>query len=268
MKPAPGLVLLAVIMSACLAGRWLAPFDPTAMDPDASLLPPSPAHWMGTDVFGRDLFSRVLMAGRPALAVAGATALVSALVGVPLGVWAAMRRGWVDLVLMRVLEVGFAIPPLVLGIAILGALGPGLPNLVAALSASYAPLLARVARAAGLSRASEPFVMAARAAGAREATIMARLLLPNIAGTLVTQAALVFSYALLAEASLSFIGLGTQPDDPSWGRLLTDAIPMTAVAPWLGIFPGLAIVMVVALVNVQADTFGDALDPRIRPPAR
>ncbi len=257
-------VALLLIVVLVAAAPWIAPYDPAAMNPDATMLPPSAAHWMGTDVFGRDVLSRVLAAGRPALGIAAAVAVVSAFLGVPLGLWAAMRGGWIDLVAMRVTEIAFAIPPLVLAVAILGALGPGLANVVLALTVSYAPLLTRVARAAALGRAREPFVLAARAAGLRETPLMLRVIMPNVAGTLVTQTALVFSYAMLAEASLSFIGLGTQPDDPSWGRLLTEAIPMTAIAPWLGIFPGLAIVLVVALVNLQADTFGDALDPRTR----
>ena len=257
-------ILLALLVAIIVAASWIAPFDPTAMDPQAPMMAPSAAHWMGTDVFGRDVLSRVLVAGQPALGIAGGTALVAAMIGVPLGLLCALRGGWPDLAVMRLLEVGFAIPPLVLAVAILGALGPGLVNLVLALTASYAPLLARVTRGAALSRRREPFVLAARAAGARDLAVMLRVVMPNIAGTLVTQTALVFSYALLAEASLSFLGLGTQPDDPSWGRLLTEAIPMTAIAPWLGVFPGLAIVLVVALVNLQADAFGDALDPRLR----
>jgi len=234
------------------------------MDPDAAMLPPAAAHWMGTDVFGRDLLSRVLAAGRPALGVAAALTVTAVLVGVPLGLWAGLHGGWVDQLLMRAMEVAFAIPPLVLAVAIVGALGPGLPNLVLALAVAYAPLLARITRGATLARKGEPFVLAARAAGARETAVMLGVVLPNIAGTVVTQAALVFSYAMLAEASLSFVGLGTQPDDPSWGRLLSEAIPMTAIAPWLGIFPGLCIVLVVALLNLQADAFGDSLDPRTR----
>ena len=262
MRRHAGLMLLPLIALAVVAAPWIAPYDPTAMDPAAAMAPPSASHWMGTDVFGRDMLSRVLMAGRPALGVAAATAAISAALGVPLGAWAALRGGWTDLLLMRAMEVGFALPPLVLAVAILGALGPGLANLVVALVASYAPLLARVARAAAVARRHDLFVLAARAAGAREGAVMLRVVMPNLAGTLVTQTALVFSYALLAEASLSFLGLGTQPDNPSWGRLLTEAIPMTAIAPWLGLFPGLAIVLVVALVNLQADRFGDALDPR------
>ena len=261
--PLAAVALLLVAVSVA-AAAWITPYDPTAMDPEATMLPPSAAHWMGTDVFGRDLLSRVLVAGQPALGIAAAVAIASALVGVPLGLWVAMRGGWIDLVVMRILEVAFAIPPLVLAVAILGVLGPGLTNVVLALTVSYAPLLARVARAAALGRAREPFVLAARATGMREVPLMLRVVMPNVAGTLVTQTALVFSYAMLAEASLSFLGLGTQPDDPSWGRLLTEAVPMTAIAPWLGIFPGLAIVLVVALVNLQADMFGDALDPRTR----
>jgi peptide/nickel transport system permease protein len=259
-----GVLPLAAIFGIVAAAPWLVPYDPAAMDPAASMLPPGVAHWMGTDVFGRDLLSRVLMAGRPALGIALATTAICALLGIPLGIVAALRGGWTDFLLMRVLEIGFAIPPLVLGVAILGTLGPGLGNVVLALAVCFTPLLARIARGAALARQNELFVLAGRAAGATEAGIMFRIVLPNIAGTLVTQTALVFSYALLAEASLSFLGLGTQPDDPSWGRLLTDTIPMTAIAPWLGVFPGLAIVVVVMLLNLQADAFGDAVDPRTR----
>jgi peptide/nickel transport system permease protein len=251
--------LLAALM---LAATLLAPppFDPTAMDFDQVMTAPGWPHVMGTDNFGRDVFSRVLLAGRPALLLSLAITALSALIGVPLGVVAGYLGGWPDLALMRVLEVGFTFPPLVLAIAIIGVLGAGLPNLVLALVCVYAPLLARIARGATLSVRRELYVAAAIACGDSRWSIMAGQVLPNIAGTLLIQASLVFCYALLSEASLSFIGLGTQPDNPSWGRLLSEAIPLTAVAPWLGIFPGLAIVLTVALVNLGADRLGDAAE--------
>jgi peptide/nickel transport system permease protein len=238
------------------------PFDPAAMDFDHLMTAPGWPHVMGTDNFGRDVFSRVLLAGRPALLLSLAIAALSTAIGVPLGVIAGYLGGGLDLALMRVLEVGFALPPLVLAIAIIGVLGAGLPNLVLALVCVYAPLLARIARAATLAVRRELYVAAAIAAGDDRWSIMAGQVLPNIAGTLLIQTALVFCYALLSEASLSFIGLGTQPDDPSWGRLLSEAIPLTSVAPWLGIFPGLAIVLTVALINLGADRLGDAADRR------
>ena len=249
-------ILLAAILLAP------PPFDPTAMDFDLVMTGPGWPHVMGTDNFGRDVFSRVLLAGRPALLLSLTIAALSALIGVPLGIVAGYLGGWLDLGLMRVLEVGFAFPPLVLAIAIIGVLGAGLPNLVLALVCVYAPLLARIARSATLTVQRELYVAAAIASGDHPWSIMSGQVLPNIAGTLLIQAALVFCYALLSEASLSFIGLGTQPDNPSWGRLLSEAIPLTAVAPWLGIFPGLAIVLTVALINLGADRLGDAADRR------
>jgi peptide/nickel transport system permease protein len=232
------------------------------MDFDAVMTGPGWPHVMGTDNFGRDVFSRVLAAGRPALLLSLAITALSALIGVPLGIVAGYFGGWLDVALMRLLEVGFAFPPLVLAIAIIGVLGTGLPNLVLALVCVYAPLLSRIARGATLAVRRELYVAAAIACGDNRWSIMAGQVFPNIAGTLLIQAALVFCYALLSEASLSFIGLGTQPDDPSWGRLLSEAIPLTSVAPWLGIFPGLAIVLTVALINLGADRLGDAVDRR------
>ncbi|NAZ36592.1 ABC transporter permease [Rubellimicrobium sp. CFH 75288] len=262
-RPSAATVLVVLVLGGVLAAPSLLPPGAAAMDPARALLPPSAGAPFGTDVLGRDYLARVLAAGRPGLLIAAGTTLLAALVGIPLGVLAGAAGGRTDLVVMRVLEVGFAVPPLVLAIAVLGVTGPSAAALVLALAASYAPLLARVARAATLARMGELYVLAARAAGERPWRIVALHVLPNTAGTLVTQTALVFSYALLAEASLSFLGLGTQPANPSWGRLLTEAIPLTTVAPWLGIFPGAALVLVVVAVNLRADAWGDALDPRL-----
>ena len=259
MKRSP-LLLAAIILVAILFAP--PPFDPAAMDFDTVMAAPAWPHVMGTDNFGRDVFSRVMSAGRPALLLSLAITALAALIGVPLGMLAGYVGGWFDIVLMRGLEIGFAFPPLVLAIAIIGVLGVGLENLVLALVCVYAPLLARIARGATLAVRRELYVAAAVAAGASRWAIMAGQIAPNIAATLLVQTALVFCYALLSEASLSFIGLGTQPDDPSWGRLLGEAIPLTAVAPWLGIFPGLAILLTVTLINLGADRSSDAADRR------
>lgn len=263
---APSTAVLLLLLALVALAPWVAPFDRNAMDFAAVLQPPGPGALMGTDQFGRDYALRLLHAGRPALMIAGAVTLLSFALGVPLGLLAALAGGVVDLVVMRLLEIGFAIPPLVFAVAILGVLGPSQTGLVISLAVAFTPLVARITRAAALARNEELFVLAARAAGATPISVALGQILPNIAGTLVTQAALVFSYAILAEASLSFIGLGTSARDPSWGRLLTEAIPLTTIAPWLGLFPGAAIVLVVMLLNIRADSWGGALDPRLRHP--
>jgi ABC-type dipeptide/oligopeptide/nickel transport system permease subunit len=257
-----GLVLLIALLA--LLAPLLAPYATTEQNIEESLVSSSPTHLFGTDEFGQDVFSRVLYGGRPTLLVAGATVLGALLIGVPLGVLAGFFGGARDLVIMRVVEFGFSIPALVLAIAVIAFLGTGSGNVVVALTIVYAPLLARVARASTLSVRRQPFVLAAEAIGERAGSIMVRQVLPNIAAPVLVQAALVFAYAILAEASLSFLGLGTSEPNPSWGRMLKDALPLASAAPWMGIFPGLFIALTVIGLNMTGDGLRDVLDPRAR----
>jgi peptide/nickel transport system permease protein len=259
-----GLVLFLLVAISAVAAPLIAPYSPKQMDVSAILQGPSSAHIFGTDEFGRDMFSRVLYGGRPTLLVASATVLASLLVGVPIGIFAGYYGGRRDLVVMRVVEFGFSLPALILAITVVAFLGGGLGNVIIALTIVYAPLLSRVARAATLSVSRQPFVLAARAIGERDRTIMVKQIAPNIMSQVLVQAALVFAYAVLAEASLSFLGLGTHGPEASWGRMLKEALPLIEVAPWMGIFPGVFLALTLIGLNLMGDGLRDVLDPRAR----
>lgn len=259
-----GLALFALIALGAVAAPLIAPYSPKEMDYGAILQSPSSAHLFGTDEYGRDVFTRVLYGGRPTLLVASATVLASLLIGMPIGVIAGFYGGRRDLVIMRIVEFGFSLPALILAIAVVAFLGRGLGNVIIALTIVYAPLLARIARAATLGVSRRPFVLAARAIGERDRTIMTGQIAPNIMSQVLVQAALVFAYAVLAEASLSFLGLGTHGPEASWGRMLKEALPLIEVAPWMGLFPGLFLALTLVGLNLTADGLRDLLDPRAR----
>jgi peptide/nickel transport system permease protein len=259
-----GLVLFLLIAISAVAAPLIAPYSPKEIDVSAILQAPSSAHIFGTDEYGRDMFSRVLYGGRPTLLVASATVLASLLVGVPIGIFAGYYGGRRDLVVMRVVEFGFSLPALILAITVVAFLGGGIGNVIIALTIVYAPLLARVARAATLSVSRQPFVLAARAIGERNRTIMVKQIAPNIMSQVLVQAALVFAYAVLAEASLSFLGLGSHGPEASWGRMLKEALPLIEVAPWMGIFPGVFLALTLIGLNLMGDGLRDVLDPRAR----
>jgi peptide/nickel transport system permease protein len=259
-----GLALFGAIVLLALLAPLVAPYGTTQQNVAEGLSGPSAAHLFGTDEFGQDVFSRVLYGGRPTLLIAGSTVLLALLVGAPLGIIAGFFGGWRDLVIMRVVEFSFSLPALVLAIAVIAFVGQGTVNVVLALTIVYAPLIGRVARASTLTVRTRPFVLAAEAIGDRSPAIMLRQIVPNIAAPVMVQATLVFAYALLAEASLSFLGLGTQEPLPSWGRMLKDALPLASVAPWAGIFPGLFIALTVVGLNLVGDGLRDAMDPTTR----
>jgi peptide/nickel transport system permease protein len=259
-----GLALFGLIAILAIAAPLIAPYSPKAMDYSAIYSSPSSAHLFGTDEYGRDIFSRVLYGGRPTLLVASATVVGSLLVGVPIGIYSGFHGGRRDLVIMRIVEFGFSLPALILAITVVAFLGTGLGNVIIALIIVYAPLLARVARAATLSVSRQPFVQAARAIGERDRTIMTVQIAPNIMAQVLVQAALVFAYAVLAEASLSFLGLGTHGPEASWGRMLKEALPLIETAPWMGIFPGVFLALTLIGLNLTADGLRDVLDPRAR----
>jgi peptide/nickel transport system permease protein len=256
-----GLVVLVCLL--CGAAPLIPVPDPLKQDVSNGLQPPGATHLMGTDEFGRDVLARVLHGGRPTLGIAVATVALSLVIGLPTGVLAGYYAGRVDLLLMRVVEFGFVLPPLVLAIAVVAALGTGAANVVLALGIVFAPIQARVARAATLSRRREPFVEAAVVLGERDRSILLFQILPNIAAPVLVQTLLAFAYAVLAEASLSFLGLGTQPPLPSWGRMLTDAVGLVQLAPWTALFPGLFIVVTVFSLNLFGDGLRDIWDPHV-----
>jgi peptide/nickel transport system permease protein len=227
------------------------------------LLPPSAANPMGTDNLGRDALSRVIHGAQVSLQVASIAVGVALVLGLVIGVLAAFYSGVTDAVLMRIVDITFAVPSLVLAILIAGLLGPSRTNAMIAIGIVYAPAFARVARGTSLSILGLPYVEAARAVGAPPARLMARYLLPNIAGSLIVLTSVYLSQAILTEAALSFLGLGTQPPEPSWGGMLNDSRTFMELAPWLAFFPGLAIMLVVLGFNFLGDGLRDILDPRL-----
>jgi len=257
-----GVVLFLGFVAAF--GQALAPYDPLAMDFTARFAPPSLAHPFGTDDFGRDLFSRVLYGARVSVQVAFIAVGISASAGVTLGVTAGYLGGWVDEVIMRAMDVIFAFPAVLLAITVMAILGRGVENAMIAIAIVYAPIFARVTRGAVISVRDREFVTAARALGQSHVRIMWAHVLPNALGPIIVQTSLSLAFAILAEAALSFFGLGTQPPDPSWGRMLAEGRGFLGQAPWMGVFPGLAIMVSVLGFNLLGDGLRDVLDPRWR----
>jgi peptide/nickel transport system permease protein len=259
-----GAIILAVVAFAAIFAPYLAPEDPLEMNPQNLLEGPSAAHWLGTDEFGRDLLSRVIWGARISLYV-GAIAVTLALVaGVSLGLVAGYYGGLLDDAIARVLDVVFAFPTILLALGIVGMLGPSLTNTMIAIGIVYTPLYARLARGTTLSIKERDFVDAAIVAGANDARILRSHILPNIAAPLIVQSSLSLSLAILAEASLSFLGLGTQPPDPSWGTMVNTGQRLVELSPWPVVFPGLAIILAVLGFNLLGDGLRDVLDPRLR----
>lgn len=259
-----GGVLVAVIVALAALAPVLAPYDPTAIDPAGRLARPSGAHLLGTDRLGRDVLSRILHGGRVAVTVGTVAVVIGAGLGVPLGLASGYRAGRLDAVLMSVVNGMMAFPALLLAIVVVAALGPGHTQVMIAIGVVLIPIFARLARAQTLAIRAQEFVLAARALGAREFRIVAQHVLPNVAGPLLIQATVAFSGAVLAEASLSYLGLGTQPPTPSWGGMLQEARDVLYVAWWMAIWPGVAVASAVLGLNLLGDGVRDLLDPRLR----
>ena len=258
-----GLGFTAIFLAAVLLSFVWTPYDVSQLDVARRLLPPSPAHLFGTDPFGRDVLSMIIVGARNSLAVALVAVAVGAGLGVPLGLLAAARGGLADELVMRGSDLVFALPSLLLAILITAVFGPGAVNAIIAIGVFNVPVFARVTRGAALPLWTRDFVLAARVAGKGRAAISVQHIAPNLAGLLIVQATIQFSIGILAEAGLSYVGLGAQPPTPSWGRMLNDAQTMIGFAPWLAIFPGLAIAITVLGLNVLGDGLRDALDPRL-----
>lgn len=258
-----GAVIIVTVIAVAALADLVAPYG--AVDQIAPRLQgPSAVHWLGTDELGRDELSRVIFGSRISLWVGIVSVSVAAGIGVPLGLVAGYYRGKLDDLIMRVMDVIFAFPTLVLAIVIVGFLGPGLTNTLIAIGLVLSARYARLTRGPVLSLREQEFVQAARVVGAGDARILARHILPNVAAPLLVQASLSLSAAILTEASLSFIGLGAQPPDPSWGQMLQAARKFLEPAPWTGIAPGAAITIVVLGFNQLGDGLRDILDPRLR----
>ncbi len=259
-----GLVVIVVFIALAMAAPAVAPFDPIATSWSAIRKAPSAAHWMGTDENGRDVLSRVIFGARASMLAGLVSVLIAAGIGVPAGLLAGFAEGWTDAVLSRVVDAMLACPFLILAIALAAFLGPNLTNAMIAIGVSTAPRFMRVARAATLDAASNEYVEAARAVGNPAWRVAVRHILPNIIPPVLVQGTLAIAAAIIAEASLSFLGLGQQPPDPSWGSMLNAAQRFLTQAPWLAIFPGLAIFLCVLSFNLVGDGLRDALDPRQR----
>jgi len=260
-----GLVAMAVlIVIAVLGALGLLPHDPIEQHPAQRLQGPSGQYWFGTDQFGRDIAARVAVGIWTSLRVAVASVAVAAVLGSILGIAAGFFRGWVDQVVSRLVDILFAFPAILLALALIAVLGSNARNVVLAIGLVYIPIFARTARAAVLTVKYREFVDATRALGAGALSIYLRHILPNAMAPILVQATLSISTAILAEAALSFLGVGTQPPTPSWGGMLSESRAFMEVAPWTAVFPGLAIMVAVLSFNVFGDGIRDYLDPRLR----
>lgn len=257
-----GAAIVFVLALVAVFGRALAPYDPVGMDFAARFVPPSLDHPFGTDEFGRDIFSRILYGARISFQVAFIAVGISGSIGVALGLAAGFLGGWIDETIMRVMDVFFAFPAVLLAITVMAILGRGVGNAMIAIAIVYVPIFARVTRGAVISVRGREYVTAARALGQGQGAIMLRHVLPNALGPIIVQTSLSLAFAILAEAALSFFGLGTQPPEPSWGRMLSEGRGFLRQAPWMGIFPGLAIMVSVMGFNFLGDGLRDILDPR------
>jgi peptide/nickel transport system permease protein len=258
-----GLALVSLFILLAVAAPVVSPFDPIAQ-PAKRLLTPGSPYLFGTDEFGRDVLSRIIFGSRISLQVGIISVSLALLTGGTVGLVSGYYLGLLDSLVQRLVDIVFAFPSIILIIAIAGVLGPSITTAMLAIGIVYAPIFARLARGPTLSVMQQQYVEGARAVGAPQWRIMLYSVLPNIAAPLIIQATLSFSTAILSEATLSFLGLGTQPPDPSWGTMLNSGRKCMELAPWVAIFPGLAIALAVLGLNMLGDGLRDALDPRLR----
>ena len=258
-----GGVLVALLIGIALLSFVWTPYPAADLDIPAKLQPPSPAHWLGTDSLGRDVASLLLVGARNSIAVGVVAVGIGMGLGVVLGLLAAARRGGVEELVMRFSDVAFAFPALLSALLLTALYGPGLITSIAAIGLFNVPVFTRITRAAAASVWSREFVLAARACGKGSFRITLEHVLPNIASVLIVQATIQFALAILAEAALSYLGLGTQPPTPSWGRMLNEAQAMMYQTWLLAVWPGLAIVLSVLGLNLMGDGLRDLLDPRL-----
>lgn len=255
-------IVLAITLLAVLA-PLIAPYSPSKLSIVNRLKPPSAQWFFGTDEFGRDVFSRTIYAGQLSLLVGAASTALAGIVGITLGIMAGFFRK-ADTILSRVVDAMMAFPDILLAIALVAALGPSLPTVIIALGIVYAPRLARIVRASTLVIRELPYVEAARALGVPTWRIMTRHVLRNLVSPILVQATFIFAYAMLAEAGLSFLGVGVSPEIPTWGTMIAAGRQYIGQADWMTIFPGLAIVLTVLSLQLVGDGLRDLLDPRLR----
>ena len=259
-----GAVLVAALIFAAALSLVWTPYPPAAIDVSHKLLTPSLAHWLGTDSLGHDVVSQLLAGARISILVGIIAVGIGLVFGVALGLVAASAGGVVEDVIMNLCDFTFAFPALLLAIMLTAVLGPGIVNAILAIGVANVPIFAKVTRALGNGVLARDYAMAARAAGKGPVAIALEHVLPNVAPALIVQATIQFAIAILAEAALSYLGLGAQPPLASWGRMLSDAQQLMFLAPRLAVFPGVAIAMAVLGLNLLGDGLRDLLDPRLR----
>jgi peptide/nickel transport system permease protein len=256
--------IITMLIFTAIFGSVLAPYNPNSIEMSNRFAPPSLEHFMGTDDFGRDILSRIMVGTRVSLQVGIIAVGLAATVGTTLGLVAGYTGRITDEIIMRLMDILFAFPAILLAIAIMAALGKGITNAMIAIGIVYVPIFARIARGSVLTVREEEFVDAARAVGSSNGRIMVRHIFPNILSPLIVETTLSLSFAILAEAALSFFGLGTQPPDPSWGRMLSEGRAYFQQSVWMASWPGLAIMLTVLGFNLLGDGLRDALDPRLK----
>ena len=258
-----GVLSLLLLLAAALSYVWT-PYSVYEVDMDAKLLPPGAQHWLGTDAFGRDVVSLLLVGARASILVGVIAVGIGLVVGTALGLLASAKRGWVEETIMRVSDFGFAFPAILSAIMLTAVYGPGIVNAIIAIGIYNIPTFARITRAAANSVWNRDYVLAARASGKGPWAITWHPVLPNVLPVLIVQATIRFAIAILAEAALSYLGLGTQPPQPSWGRMLAEAETLMFQAPLLAVWPGVAIALSVLGLNLLGDGLRDVLDPRLQ----
>jgi len=261
LKAKVGLIILTIFLLVAIFASLLAPYDPNEMSLDM-MSEPSFQHLLGTDDLGRDLLSRIIWGTQVSLFVGFITVAISMIVGVFLGVWAGYYGGWIDMIIMRYIDLQWAFPNFIIAVYLVAVFGTGLLNIIIAISLAFLDDFARVARSMVLTIKEQPYIEAARVQGTSDFRIMFKHILPNSVGPIIVQASVSISYAILGEASLSFLGLGVSANTPTWGLILADGRSFISQAWWLGVFPGLAIMLIVLSINFIGDAVRDAFDIR------
>jgi ABC-type dipeptide/oligopeptide/nickel transport system permease subunit len=260
-----GAALVVAMVLVAIVAPLLIPADyGTRMTMTARLHPPSELHWLGTDQLGRDLFYRVMLGARTSLGIAVAAVLMSLVLGLPIGMVSGFYRGHIDNALMRLVDTLLSFPALLLALTISAMLGPSIANATIAIGVAFTPFLARIVRGEALRVTQMPYVEAARAAGATDLNLILRHVAPNVMPPIIVQATISLAFAVLAEAALSFLGLGTQPPQSSWGLMIQASRDYLDVAPWTGLVPGAAVAITVLGLNMSGDILRDVFDPRTR----
>ena len=259
-----GLILVLVLFAVALFAPWLAPYDPLSINLQEVLMPPSPAHYLGTDTLGRDVLSRIIFGARISLLVGFVAVGIATLIGLFIGALAGYYGGWVDSALMRLVDLMLCFPTLFLILAVIALLGPSIWNIMAVIGFTGWMGVARLVRAEFLSLREREFVTAARALGAGDTRLILRHMLPNALTPVMISATLGVAGAILTESALSFLGLGVQPPTPSWGNILTAGKDNIEIAWWLSVFPGLAILITVMSYNLLGEGIREAIDPRLK----